>query len=81
MDGYVQPHAPTVDGSIHAHEEHASRHHRISQYRGRRRQRNPALAEATELTKVLNKREMFDEMRQKNPALEKLRSLLDLELT
>ena len=42
---------------------------------------NLRLAEATELTKVLNKREMFDEMRQKNPALEKLRSLLDLELT
>ena len=44
-------------------------------------QLNLRLAEATEITKVLNKREMFDELRKKNPAIEKLRSILNLELT
>lgn len=41
---------------------------------------NLRLAEADEVTKILSRREMFDEMRSKNPALEKLREILDLEL-
>ena len=38
------------------------------------------LAKADEVTKILTKRELFDEMRQKNPAIERLRQLLDLEM-
>ena len=38
------------------------------------------LAEAEEFTKMLSKREVFDEIRKANPAIEKLRSLLDLEM-
>ena len=39
------------------------------------------LAKADEVTKILTKRELFDEMRKKNPAIERLRQLLDLEIT
>ena len=38
------------------------------------------LAKADEVTKILTKRELFDEMRKKNPAIERLRQLLDLEM-
>ena len=38
------------------------------------------LAKADEVTKILTKREIFDEMRKKNPAIERLRQLLDLEM-
>ena len=38
------------------------------------------LAKADEVTRILTKRELFDEMRQKNPAIERLRQLLDLEM-
>ena len=38
------------------------------------------LAEHQEQVKVLTRREQFDEMSKQNPAIEKLRSLLDLEL-
>jgi DNA polymerase-3 subunit gamma/tau len=38
------------------------------------------LAKADEVTKIQTKRELFDEMRQKNPAIERLRQLLDLEM-
>ncbi len=39
------------------------------------------LANADEVTKILTKSEIFDQMRQKNPAIERLRQLLSLELT
>lgn len=38
------------------------------------------LAEANEIKKVLNKRELFDQMRKENPAVEALRKGLELEL-
>lgn len=38
------------------------------------------LAEASEVKKVLNKRELFDQMRKENPAIETLRKGLELEL-
>ena len=38
------------------------------------------LAETSELTKVLNNREMFEEMSRKNPALQTLTNSLDLVL-
>ena len=38
------------------------------------------LAKAEEARKILTKREIFDEMREKNPAIEKLRKLMNLEL-
>ncbi len=38
------------------------------------------LAKANEVTKILTKRELFDEMCQKNPAVNRLRELLNLEL-
>ena len=38
------------------------------------------LAEANEIKKVLNKRELFDQMRKENPAVEVLRKGLELEL-
>lgn len=41
---------------------------------------NMRLAEAGEVKKILSKRELFEVMRTKNPTLEKLRGLLDLEL-
>lgn len=41
---------------------------------------NFRLAEGEEIKKILNKREVFEEIRIQNPAIEKLRSLLDLEL-
>ncbi len=39
------------------------------------------LAEAGEIKKILTKREIFDEIRKENPAIEKLRQVLDLELS
>ena len=39
------------------------------------------LAKAEETKKILSKRELFDNLRQENPAIEKLRQLLDLELS
>ena len=41
---------------------------------------NFRLAEGEEIKKILNKREVFEEIRIQNPEIEKLRSLLDLEL-
>ena len=41
---------------------------------------NFRLAEGEEIKKILNKREVFEEIRIQNPAIEKLCSLLDLEL-
>ncbi|MBR5655918.1 MAG: DNA polymerase III subunit gamma/tau [Prevotella sp.] len=38
------------------------------------------LAEIEEVGKILTRREIFDEVRKENPAIEKLRSLLDLNL-
>ncbi|MBR3471600.1 MAG: DNA polymerase III subunit gamma/tau [Prevotella sp.] len=38
------------------------------------------LAEASEVTKILTKKELFEEMSRKNPAIERLRSLYDMEL-
>ena len=38
------------------------------------------LAESNEVTKVLSRKEIFEELSTKNPAIEKLRGLLDLEL-
>lgn len=38
------------------------------------------LAKGEEFTKLLSKREVFDEIRKENPAIEKLRSLLNLDL-
>ena len=38
------------------------------------------LAKAEETKKILSKRELFDNLRKENPAVEKLRQLLDLEL-
>ncbi len=38
------------------------------------------LAKKEEVGKILTKRELFDEMRKKNPGIEKLRNLLDLDL-
>ena len=42
---------------------------------------NLQLAQADEVTKVLSRKEIFEEMGTKNPAISKLRGLLDLELT
>ena len=42
---------------------------------------NLQLAQADEVTKVLSRKEIFEEMSTKNPAISKLRGLLDLELT
>ena len=39
------------------------------------------LADAGEVRKVYTKREIFDNMRQQNPAIEKLRNALGLELS
>lgn len=44
-------------------------------------QLNIRLAEGGEVRKVLTKRELFEEMKQKNPAIEKLCELLSLELS
>ena len=41
---------------------------------------NFRLAEGNEFKKILTKREIFDEIRQENPAIEKLRVYMDLEL-
>ena len=38
------------------------------------------LAKMEEVGKILTRREIFDEVRKENPAIEKLRSLLDLNL-
>ena len=38
------------------------------------------LAQGEEIKKILSKREVFEEIRTQNPAIERLRSLLDLEL-
>ncbi|MCR4853582.1 MAG: DNA polymerase III subunit gamma/tau [Prevotella sp.] len=38
------------------------------------------LAEPNEVTKVLTKKELFEDMLQKNPSIERLRKMLDLEL-
>ena len=38
------------------------------------------MAESNEVTKVLSRKEIFEELSTKNPAIEKLRGLLDLEL-
>ena len=38
-------------------------------------------AEAEEVKPILSKREIFDDIRKSNPAVEKLRTLLDLQLT
>jgi DNA polymerase-3 subunit gamma/tau len=39
------------------------------------------LARADEVKRILTKRELFDEMRTKNPAIEKMRELLGLEMS
>ena len=44
-------------------------------------QLNIRLAEGGEVRKVLTKRELFEEMKQKNPSIEKLCELLSLELS
>ena len=38
-------------------------------------------AEAEEVKPILSKREIFDDIRKSNPAVEKLRTLFDLQLT
>ena len=42
---------------------------------------NFRLAKPEEVGKVLTKRELFDELRKNNPAIEKLRNILGLELS
>ena len=44
-------------------------------------QLNIRLAKGNEVRKVLTKRELFEEMKQKNPAIGKLSELLSLELS
>ena len=41
---------------------------------------NMRLAERQEQVKILTRREQFEEMSKQNPAVEKLRDMLDLEL-
>ena len=38
------------------------------------------LAEANEVTRILTKRELFDKMREKNPAIERLSNMFNLEM-
>ena len=42
---------------------------------------NIRLAEAEEVTKVLSKKELFEELTSTNPVIERLRELMDLEIS